>query len=61
VEAPCRRSKRMKKSAVENSVMVSSLHDGPLLAADLGPSEWEIMYPLFVEFGLVDPSEREDN
>jgi hypothetical protein len=51
----------MKKSAVENSVMVSSLRDGPLLAADLGPSEWEIMYPLFVEFGLVDPSEREDN
>jgi hypothetical protein len=32
-------------------------HGGSLSAADFNKSEWEIMYPLFVEEGLVDPSE----
>jgi hypothetical protein len=31
---------------------------GSLSAADFDWSEWEIMYPLFLEEGLVDPSER---
>jgi hypothetical protein len=30
---------------------------GSLFAADFDKSEWEIMYPLFVEEGLVVPSE----
>jgi hypothetical protein len=31
---------------------------GSLSAADFDRSEWEIMYPLFVEEGLVDPSKH---
>jgi hypothetical protein len=31
------------------------LHDGPLLTTNFDLSEWEIMYPHFVEDGLVDP------
>jgi hypothetical protein len=31
---------------------------GSLSAANFHKSEWEIMYPLFVEDGLVDSSER---
>jgi hypothetical protein len=31
------------------------LRDDPILAADFDLSEWEIMYPHFVEEGLVDP------
>jgi hypothetical protein len=30
---------------------------GLLSAADFNRSEWEIMYPLFVVEGLVDPAE----
>jgi hypothetical protein len=37
---------------------VPSLHSGPLSTADFDQSEWEIMYPHFVEEGLVDPPEH---
>jgi hypothetical protein len=30
---------------------------GSLSTADFDKSEWEIMYPLFIEEGIVDPSE----
>jgi hypothetical protein len=30
---------------------------GSLSTADFDKSEWEIMYPLFVKEGIVDPSE----
>jgi hypothetical protein len=33
-------------------------HGGQLSTADFDQSEWEILYPHFVEEGLVDPSNR---
>jgi hypothetical protein len=33
-------------------------HGGLLSTADYDKNEWEIMYPCFVEEGLVDPSEH---
>jgi hypothetical protein len=35
-----------------------SPHDGALSAADFDRSEWEIMYPRFVEEGFVGPFDR---
>jgi hypothetical protein len=51
-----RKSKKMKVDA-ERALAASIPHGGSLSAADFDTSEWEIMYPLFVEVGLVDPSE----
>jgi hypothetical protein len=41
--------------------MTSSLLSDSLSAADFDKFEWEVMYPLFVESGLVAPSERTDD
>jgi hypothetical protein len=37
---------------------VPSPHGGQLSAADFDQLEWEIMYPRFIDEGLVDPSNR---
>jgi hypothetical protein len=37
---------------------VPLLHGGTLLEADFDQSEWEIMYPHFIEEGHVDPPGR---
>jgi hypothetical protein len=55
VDVPRRRSKKTKKIVVETSSAMPLLHDGPLLTTNFDLSEWEIMYPHFVEDGLVDP------
>jgi hypothetical protein len=57
METPRRRSKRTKKFAAGDNATVPSLRGGPLSAADFDKAEWEIMYPHFVEEGLVDPPE----
>jgi hypothetical protein len=44
------------KINAERALVASSLHDGVLFAADFDQYEWEIMYPRFVEEGLVGPS-----
>jgi hypothetical protein len=33
-------------------------HNGSLSVADFDLSEWEIMYPCFIEEGLVDPPDQ---
>jgi hypothetical protein len=43
---------------VEDNSMVPSLRGGPLSAINFDYSEWEIMYPRFVEEGLIDPSDH---
>jgi hypothetical protein len=45
------------KVDAERALAASIPHGGSLSAADFDTSEWEILYPLFVEEGLVDPSE----
>jgi hypothetical protein len=55
VDVPCRRSKRSKKNAAEDASMAPLLCGGPLSVADFDQSIWEIMYPCFVEEGLVVP------
>jgi hypothetical protein len=60
METPHRRSKRTKKSAARENAAVPSLHGNPLLAADFDRSGWEIMYPHFVEEGLVGPPKCTD-
>jgi hypothetical protein len=60
-EAPFGRSRRVKKTVIRGRVAVSSLCGGPLLVADFDQFEWEIMYPHFVESGLVDAPNRMDN
>jgi hypothetical protein len=42
----------------EHALAVRILCGGSLFAADFDRSEWEIMYPFFVEEGPIDPSER---
>jgi hypothetical protein len=49
VQAPCKKSKMTKKTAVEDNAAVPLLRGSPLLAANFYESEWEIMYPHFVE------------
>jgi hypothetical protein len=49
------RSKRIKKTATKCALVVPSPHGAQLSAADFDQSEWEIMYPRFVEEDLVDP------
>jgi hypothetical protein len=55
VDVPCGRSQMTKKVDAECASATPLLRDGPILAADFDLSEWEIMYPHFVEEGLVDP------
>jgi hypothetical protein len=52
-----RKSKRVKINA-ECTLTSPLLRGDALFAADFDHSEWEIMYPHFVEEGLVDPSDR---
>jgi hypothetical protein len=55
--APQQRSKKVKVD-IERALEIPVPHVGQLSTADFDRSEWEIMYPLFVVEGLVDPSER---
>jgi hypothetical protein len=57
-DAPCRKSKRTKKSVVESSSAVHPPCGSQLSADNFDSSKWEIMYPHFVEEGLVDPPDR---
>jgi hypothetical protein len=54
--APRRKSKKTKIDA-ERALAVPTPRGGSLSTADFDKSEWEIMYPSFVEEGLVGPSE----
>jgi hypothetical protein len=54
IEAPSRKSKRTKKTIVGDNSTGPSLCDGRLSGADFDESEWEIIYPRFVEESLVD-------
>jgi hypothetical protein len=51
------KSKKTKIDA-ERALAASTSRGGSLSAADFDKSEWEMMYPLFIEEGLVDSSER---
>jgi hypothetical protein len=51
------KSKKTKIDA-ERALAAPTSCGGSLSAADFDKSEWEIMYPLFVEDGLVDSSEH---
>jgi hypothetical protein len=51
VGAPWRKS---KKTRIDADRALAT----PMPCGDFDRSEWEIMYPLFVEEGLVDPSKR---
>jgi hypothetical protein len=55
----CALQKRSKtaKVDVERALEMPAPRSGSLSTADFDRSEWEIMYPLFVAEGLVDPSE----
>jgi hypothetical protein len=55
--APQRKPKKMK-IATEYALAMPIPCGGSLSAADFDRSEWEILHPLFVEEGLIDPSER---
>jgi hypothetical protein len=46
------------KIDAEHALVAPTPRSGLLYTADFDRSEWEIMYPLFVEEGLVDSSER---
>jgi hypothetical protein len=46
------------KINAERSLAAPSPRGGAICATDVNPFEWEIMYPYFVEEGLVDPSGR---
>jgi hypothetical protein len=52
-----KRSKRAKVDA-DHALAASAPCDGSLSIADFDKLEWEILYPLFVAEGLVDPSAR---
>jgi hypothetical protein len=58
VQAPCKKSKRTKKTMVKDNAAMASPRDGLLLAADFDQSDREIMYPHFVEEGFVDLPDR---
>jgi hypothetical protein len=55
--APQQKFEKMKVDA-ERTLAAPIPRGSSLSVADFDRSEWEIMYPLFVEEGLVDPSER---
>jgi hypothetical protein len=55
--APQKKSKKMKVDA-KRALVTPIPRGGSLSAADFDRSEWEIMYPLFVEEGLIDPSKH---
>jgi hypothetical protein len=55
--APRRKSKKTKIDA-EHALAALTPRGGSVSTADFNKSELEIMYPLFVEEGLVDPSKR---
>jgi hypothetical protein len=52
-----RRKSKKTKIDVELALVALKPRGGSLSAADFDKSEWEIMYHLFLEEGLVDPSE----
>jgi hypothetical protein len=54
-DAPRKRSKKVKVD-VDRALAASAPHNGSLSTAVFDKSEWEIMYPLFVAEGVVDPS-----
>jgi hypothetical protein len=54
---PWRKSKKMKTDT-GHPLVVPTPCGGSLSAADFDRSEWEIMYPLFVEGGLINPSKH---
>jgi hypothetical protein len=58
VDVPHGRSERTKKVAAETASVAPLLHDGPLSATNFDQSKWEIMYPRFIEEGLVDAPGR---
>jgi hypothetical protein len=58
IGAPHGRSKRIKKTTAECALAAPSPRGGQLFATDFDQSGWEIMYPRFVEEGLVDPCNR---
>jgi hypothetical protein len=55
------KSKRAKKSVFKSGSAMPPIHDGPLSAADFDASEWEIMFPRFIEEGLVDGPDQRTN
>jgi hypothetical protein len=52
-----RTKSRKTKIDVDRALAAPMLRGGSLSAADFDKSKWEIMYPLFVEEGLVGPFE----
>jgi hypothetical protein len=58
VDAPHRRSKRVKRYVIDSGSMAAPLRSVPLSAVDFDSAEWEIMYRRFVEEGLIDPPNR---
>jgi hypothetical protein len=46
------------KIDAERTLVAPTSHGGLLSVADFNKSEWKIMYPLFVEEGLIDSSEH---
>jgi hypothetical protein len=56
INFPWRKSKRMKIDT-ERASAAPTLRGGSLSTTNFDKSEWEIMYLLFVEEGLVGPSE----
>jgi hypothetical protein len=53
-----KKSKKTKKSVIDDGSTEALLRGRPLSAADFDPSEWEIMYLHFIEEGLIDPPNR---
>jgi hypothetical protein len=56
-DTPRKRSKKMKVD-VNRALGAPAPRDGSLSTTDFDKFEWEIVYPLFVAEGLVDPSMR---
>jgi hypothetical protein len=55
-DAPWRQSQKMKID-VEHALAMPTWRGGSISAIDFEKSKWDIMYPLFVEEGLVGPFE----
>jgi hypothetical protein len=55
--APWKKSKKTKVN-VEHALVMPAPRGSSLSAANFDRFEWEIMYPLFVVEGLVNPFER---
>jgi hypothetical protein len=53
--------KRLKKMSARGSAAMPSLPCDSLSAVNFDKSKWEIMYPHFVESGLIALSERTDD